>query len=86
MITFDRFGACTGVATYRVEGYSPANGLAHGSLDVTVTACVDCHLAVRQQIEECGMTPYSLGMVTDIRPCGERTTFAENSFTTQYPS
>ena len=86
MITFDRFGTCTGVATYKVEGYTPKNGLAHGSLDVTVNACVDCHQKVRTQLIECGMTPYSLGMVTDVQPCGDRTTFADNSFTTQYPS
>lgn len=85
-IRFDQVGTCTGVATYRVEGYTPKNGLAHGSLDVTVTACLDCHPAVRQQIEECGMTPYSLGMVTDVQPCGERVTFAENNYTEQHPS
>lgn len=86
MITFDRIGSCTGVATYRVEGYTPLNGLAHGSLDVDIAACLACHETVRTQLIECGMTPYSLGMVTDVRPCGERTTFADNSFTTKYPS
>lgn len=86
MITFDRVGTCTVVATCRVEGYSPANGLAHGSLDVTVTACVDCHATVRQQLIDCAMTPYSIGMGADIRPCGERVTFSENSFTAQYLS
>lgn len=80
-VTFDRANDCTGVATYRVEGYSPLNGLAHGSLDVTVNACVDCHQAVRNQIIDCGMTPYSLGMVTDIQPCGERVTFRPNRYT-----
>jgi hypothetical protein len=83
-ITFDRANDCTGVATYRVEGYSPLNGLAHGSLDVTVTACLDCHPEIRRGLENCGMTPYSLGMVTDIQPCGERMTFSPNRYTSSY--
>lgn len=86
MITFDTVGTCTGVATYTVECYSPADGFAHGSLDVTVTTCVDCHQALRKQLEDCGMTPYSVSMGTSIRPCGERCTFAENSYTTKYPA
>lgn len=84
MITFDQVGTCTGVATYRVEGYTPKNGRAHGSLDVAITACVDCHPIVRQQLDDLRMTPYSLGMVTDIRPCGERVTFAPNRHTDTY--
>lgn len=85
-IRFDIVGTCTGVATYRVEGCSPAGGLAHGSLDVDIAACLDCHETVRSQLIECGMTPYSVGAASDIRPCGERTVFAENSYTAKYPS
>lgn len=78
-------GTCTGVATYRVEGYSPKNGLAHGSLDVDIAACLDCHATVRQQLVDVGMTPYSIGMVTDIRPCGERTVFEDCTYTAAHP-
>lgn len=85
-ITFDRMDTYAGVATYRVEGYSPKDGRAHGSLDVDIAVCVDCHGKIRQRLIDCGMTPYSLSAVTEIRPCGERTTFSENSFTTKYPA
>lgn len=82
----DRVGACTGVAVYRIEGYTPLNGLAHGSLDVVVATCTDCYHSVRAQMSACGLTPYSpysMVAVSQVRPCGERTTFAPNRYTEQ---
>lgn len=83
-IRFDHVGQCSGSATVMVEGYSPANGMAHGSLDVTLHVCADCLPAYRQQLDACGMTPYSRQSVTG-RECGERATFADNKYTAQYP-
>jgi hypothetical protein len=85
-IHFDQVGHCGAVAVYKVEGYSPKDGMAHGSLDVTVAVCAACHPVVRQQLIGCGMTPYTLGAVTDIRPCRERVTYAPKSYTTTYRS
>jgi hypothetical protein len=83
-ITFDRVGVCTRPGTYLVEGYSPANGMAHGSLDVTVRVCGDCHQTLRQQLWDCGMTPYSReGVWTNIE-CGDRTVFSTNKYVTMY--
>lgn len=82
-ITFDRVGACPHRATVMVEGYSPMYGRAHGSLDVTVRVCDDCHESLRQQLWDCGMTPYSRTIHTEIG-CGDRTTFDENKYSEKY--
>lgn len=82
-IRFDHVGACQAEATFIVEGYSPRDGHAHGSIDVVQRACDDCHLVVRSQMEECGLTPYSALLVTD-RRCGDRTVYGENKYTDTY--
>lgn len=84
MILFDQAWACAHTGTAVVEGYSPKEGLAHGSLDVTVSVCARHHQVLRAQLDGCGMTPYSLNMVSD-RLCGTRTTFEENTYTSTYP-
>lgn len=92
-ITFDRVGTCTSYPTMVVEGYTPREGRAHGSLDVTVRTCADCHQTYRTQIISCGMTPFSFtgsvihedrsGVMTPL-VCGDRTVFDENKYVTVY--
>lgn len=74
-LTFDTVGTCTATPTRVVEGYSPAGGLAHGSLDVVVDACDACHEAMRQVVEESGLLPYSCMHMTGEGRCGVRLTF-----------
>lgn len=85
MITFDRVGICLNKARMAVEGYSPRNGRAHGSLTVDVLVCSECHQAVRDSIEACGMTPYTTQSQALDRLCGERTTFEANSYSNTHP-
>jgi hypothetical protein len=90
VITFDRVGNCGNFVTMLIEGYSPKDGRAHGSLDVTIRSCRECHQTYRDQLEACGMTPYSYtGSVSHTERkgrmvpllCGDLTTFAENAYT-----
>lgn len=84
-ITFDVVGSCTNLPTRQVEGYNAKDGLAHGSLDVTVSVCEDCHQTVRTQITSCGMTPYSLPPCLDMTGrCGDRGTYEPNKYSTVY--
>ena len=82
-ITFDHVGTCPHKTTVMVEGYSPRDGRAHGSLDVTVRVCDACHQTTRTQLFACGMTPYSRPTRTEMG-CGDRTTFEENKYSTVY--
>jgi len=77
---FDHIGVCTSTATVMVEGYSPKDGRAHGSLDVTVHVCKDCHGAIRDSLWACSMTPYSRPSSAE-RRCGERTIFEDCAYT-----
>lgn len=74
MITFGRVGECPAPVVYVVEGYSPGDGLAHGSLDVVVHACEGCMASVRAGLDDRGMTPYSVRAESK-RLCGEMTMF-----------
>lgn len=82
---FDQVGQCHGTATVMVEGYSPKDGRAHGSLDVTVHVCSGCHERVRRELWTCGMTPYSIQSAA-MRTCGERTIFDDNEYARMYTS
>jgi hypothetical protein len=84
-ITFDRVGSCPAMAVVIVEGYTPANGLAHGSLDVTVRACDACHHTVRDQMDACGMTPYTV-QPRSVARCGDRTVFQPSRYTEAHPA
>lgn len=81
---FDRVGTCTAVATRLVEGYSPADGRAHGSLDVTVHVCQECLGGLRERLWRSGMTPYTCVSASG-RVCGERTIFDDNEYVKNYP-
>lgn len=93
-ITFDHVGTCPNTPAMVIEGYSPKDGRAHGSLDVTIRACADCHQTYRTQIISCGMTPYSFsGCASHAdRPsgalvalsCGDRTVFETNKYVARY--
>lgn len=93
MITFDRVGGCDNSVTMLIEGYSPKDGRAHGSLDVTIRSCADCHQIYRTQLFACGMTAYSYtgtvshddrnGRLVALR-CGDRATYEANKYTTTY--
>lgn len=64
---------CGAPATTRFEGYSPRNGLAHGSLDLAVYAC-ETH-ASQARTEWLGnLLPYRTLTAGDSR-CGERFDF-----------
>lgn len=81
---FDRVGTCDGTATAMVEGYSPADGRAHGSLDVTVHVCSGCLGRLREELWRAGMTPYTC-VSTAERACGERTIFDDNEYVRMHP-
>jgi hypothetical protein len=81
-ITFDRTGDCPRPAVTVVEGYTPLDRRAHGSLDVVVHACQECAQETRKRLDECGMTPYSLPLPQGFqRACGERMAFQGNAYT-----
>jgi hypothetical protein len=52
---------------------------------VDVLVCSECHQAVRDSIEACGMTPYTTQSQALDRLCGERTTFEANSYSNTHP-
>jgi hypothetical protein len=74
-ITFSTIGTCTAPAAVCVEGYSPRDGRAHGSLDVVVYAC-EKHAEVARTEWLASLTPYGTTPVPGPR-CGEMTTFTE---------
>ncbi|WP_371528396.1 hypothetical protein OG302_22400 [Streptomyces sp. NBC_01283] len=61
---------CGAPAAALIEGYSPRDGLAHGSLDLTVYAC-DEHATTARTDWLRGMTPYSMPSPSG-RRCGTR--------------
>ncbi|MFF5759660.1 hypothetical protein ACFY7A_30030 [Streptomyces longwoodensis] len=63
---------CGGPATVRFEGYSPRDGLAHGSLDLAVYACDD-HLEQARTEWIGDLLPHRTAAL-DAR-CGERFDF-----------
>ncbi|MEU2975988.1 hypothetical protein ABZ678_02965 [Streptomyces hirsutus] len=69
----DRIGECGTAAAVRLEGYSPRQGLAHGSLDVIVYACEEHKATARAEWLE-GFTPYTTA-ATGTAQCGDRFTF-----------
>jgi hypothetical protein len=88
-IRFDKVGKCPSYPTMLVEGYTPREGRAHGSLDVTVRCCADHHQKYRDEINACGMTAFSFtgsvvqgerGGVTTPLLCGDRTIFDDNEY------
>lgn len=64
---------CGAPATVRYEGYSPRNGLAHGSLDLTVYACEEHDSQARTEWLD-GLLAYRTLTVGTSR-CGERFDF-----------
>jgi hypothetical protein len=82
---FDHVGDCLNPATVSVEGYSTKDGQAHGSLDVVVRTCDDCHPRVRTQLIDCHMTPYSIPAAHG-RRCGDRAILKECAYTQAYTS
>jgi hypothetical protein len=73
---------CTNKAEVSIEGYAPADGRAHGSLDVIVRVCQDHHdEACRKWLPEMGApTPFSFPSVPGGRPaiCGDMTDFRDS--------
>ncbi|WP_280335870.1 hypothetical protein [Nocardia wallacei] len=63
--------SCGRDAAHRVEGYSPRNGLLHGSLDVVVYACPDHHDIARREWLA-GLAAYSCEVAASLPPptCG----------------
>ncbi|WP_330265305.1 hypothetical protein [Streptomyces griseorubiginosus] len=66
---------CGAPATVRFEGYSPRNGLAHGSLDLAVYACTDHTTQARTKWLD-GLMPYRTATAGASR-CGERFDFTK---------
>ncbi|MFE3907221.1 hypothetical protein ACFXPY_45145 [Streptomyces sp. NPDC059153] len=77
-ITFGKMPhACTGGVTAAVEAYSPAGGLAHGSLDATAYVCPAHVDTARDMWIAQGLTPFTAqaakpntarcGAITDFR-------------------
>ena len=66
---------CGAPATVRFEGYSPRDGLAHGSLDLAVYACADHATQARAEWLD-GLLPYRTAAAGDSR-CGERFDFTK---------
>lgn len=65
---------CGAPATTCVEGYSPRDGRAHGSLDLTVYACAD-HATFARTDWLSGLTAYTCASTPVGRRCGERFDF-----------
>lgn len=65
---------CTATATSCIEGYSPRDGRAHGSLDTTTYTCAAHAPATRAEVEAAGLTAYTCE-TSGLFTCGERFDF-----------
>ena len=68
---------CTTPVTAAVEAYSPANGIAHGSLDATAYVCT-AHVQIARDLwQDRGLTPYTAQAKGSTKTCGDITEFED---------
>ncbi|WP_399554093.1 hypothetical protein [Streptomyces anulatus] len=72
---------CTGGVTAAVEAYSPAGGLAHGSLDATAYVCPAHVDTARAMWTEEGLTPFTAQTANSTTRCGAITDFRQTTDT-----
>ncbi|MEU2134928.1 hypothetical protein [Streptomyces sp. NPDC018352] len=72
---------CTGGVTAAVEAYSPAGGLAHGSLDATAYVCPAHVTTAREMWETQGLTPFTAQTARSTTRCGAITDFRQTTDT-----
>ncbi|MCP2327611.1 hypothetical protein HDA40_006118 [Hamadaea flava] len=71
MSTLPTLPTCGQPATVRIEAYSPRDGLAHGTLDVSVNVC-DAHVEpVSATLRQAGFTAHRDGQAQSGKRCGD---------------
>ncbi|MDG4770694.1 hypothetical protein [Solwaraspora sp. WMMD792] len=72
--TLPAIPGCGRPAVRRIEAYTAADGIAHGSLDASVYVCADHVEPTRDALAAAGFTPYLVpqpGPMGDVKRCGD---------------
>jgi len=72
--TLPTIPGCGRPAVRRIEAYTAADGIAHGSLDASVYVCADHVEPTRDALAAAGFTPYLVpqpGPMGDVKRCGD---------------